>query len=324
MSKKEKVSIFNSARDITSIIIGLILIVILLSQSWAISNNMSAGIMFRSILNHNSIYFLLLIYFIGIKTNVGKKYFNHLNIFLMILYLISGISSFLTVIQAFSLNSLLSFLISIMLFIYLFHTMLRGTRVWKDYKLTNSPFNEITNEWYYDFLLIVPTILLIVNLMSVTSFNGIVISLLDYFYIIFFARYIYLYREFLDMKAINSNNKGNFDDIKKTISDTTDDIKDRVVDTASDIKDKVDDFIEDNKIDEKIDIAKDKIVDTAKDVKDKVDDFVEDNKIDEKIDKAKDKIVDTTKDIKDKVEDIVEEKPKKKKKKKKTNKKGSE
>ena len=318
--EKEKVSIFNSASDITSIIIGIILLIILISQSWAISNNVSAVIMFRSILNHNSIYFLLLIYFIGIKTNFG----------------ISGISSFLTVIQAFSLNSLLTFLINLVLFIYLFHTMLRGTRVWKDYKLTNSPFNEITNEWYYDFLLIVPTILLIVNLMSVTSLNGVVISLLDYFYIIFFARYIYLYREFLDMKSINSNNKGNFDDIKDKVMDTADDIKDKVVDTAgdvkdivvdtaNDIKDKVDDFVEDNKIDEKIDDVKDKVVDTAKDVKDKVDDFVEDNKIDEKIDVVKDKVTNKTKKVKEKVEDIVEEKPKKKKKKKKkTNEKGSE
>ena len=74
MKDKEKESIFDNAGDITSIIVGLILVIILLSQSWAISNNVSAIIMFRSILNHNSIYFLLLIYFIGIKTSFGKKY----------------------------------------------------------------------------------------------------------------------------------------------------------------------------------------------------------------------------------------------------------
>ena len=319
MKKKEKESIFNNASDITSIILGLIILIILLSQSWAISSNVSAVIMFRSILNHNSIYFLLLIYFIGIKTNIGKKYFNHLNLFLMLLYLINSISSLLTTIQAFSLNTLLAFLINIVVFIYLFHTMLRGTRVWKDYKLKNSPFNEISNEWYYDFLLIVPTILLIVNLMSSTSLNGVAISLMDYFYILLFARYIYLYREFLDSKAINSKNPGNFDDIKDKVMDTADDIKDMVVDTAKDVKDKVDDFVEDNKIDEKVDSVKDKVVDTAKDIKDKVDDFVEDNKINEKVDNVKDKIVDKT-------NELVDDKPKKKKKKKKkkTNEKGSE
>ena len=326
MKKKEKESIFNNAYDITSIILGLIILIILLSQSWAISSNVSAIIMFRSILNHNSIYFLLLIYFIGIKTNVGKKYFDHLNLFLMLLYLINSISSLLTTIQAFSLNTLLAFLINVVLFIYLFHTMLRGTRVWKDYKLKNSPFNEISNEWYYDFLLIVPTILLIVNLMSSTSLNGVAISLMDYFYILLFARYIYLYREFLDSKAINSKNPGNFDDIKDKVMDTADDIKDKVVDTANDLHAKVNDFIEDNKIDEKVDSVKDKVVDTAKDVKDKVDDFIEDNKIDKKVDNVKDKVVDTAKDIKDKVDDLVEDKPKKKKKKKKkkTSEKGSE
>ena len=95
--------------------------------------------------------------------------------------------------------------------------------------------------------------------MSSTSLNGVAISLMDYFYILLFARYIYLYREFLDSKAINSKNPGNFDDIKDKVMDTADDIKDKVVDTADDIKDMV--------------------VDTAKDVKDKVDDFIEDNKI---------------------------------------------
>ena len=319
MKKKEKESIFNNASDITSIILGLIILIILLSQSWAISSNVSAVIMFRSILNHNSIYFLLLIYFIGIKTNIGKKYFNHLNLFLMLLYLINSISSLLTTIQAFSLNTLLAFLINIVVFIYLFHTMLRGTRVWKDYKLKNSPFNEISNEWYYDFLLIVPTILLIVNLMSSTSLNGVALSLMDYFYILLFARYIYLYREFLDSKAINIKNPGNFDDIKDKVMDTADDIKDMVVDTAKDVKDKVDDFVEDNKIDEKVDSVKDKVVDTTKDIKDKVDDFVEDNRINEKVDNVKEKIVDKT-------NELVDDKPKKKKKKKKkkTNEKGSE
>ena len=319
MKKKEKESIFNNASDITSIILGLIILIILLSQSWAISSNVSAVIMFRSILNHNSIYFLLLIYFIGIKTNIGKKYFNHLNLFLMLLDLINSISSLLTTIQAFSLNTLLAFLINIVVFIYLFHTMLRGTRVWKDYKLKNSPFNEISNEWYYDFLLIVPTILLIVNLMSSTSLNGVAISLMDYFYILLFARYIYLYREFLDSKAINIKNPGNFDDIKDKVMDTADDIKDMVVDTAKDVKDKVDDFVEDNKIDEKVDSVKDKVVDTTKDIKDKVDDFVEDNRINEKVDNVKEKIVDKT-------NELVDDKPKKKKKKKKkkTNEKGSE
>ena len=42
MKNKEKESIFDNAGDITSIIVGLIIVIILLSQSWAISNNVSA------------------------------------------------------------------------------------------------------------------------------------------------------------------------------------------------------------------------------------------------------------------------------------------
>ena len=317
MKNKKETSIFDDAKAITTIIIVLILFIMLLSQSWAINSNLSTNLIFRSILNHNSIYFLLLIYFVCIKFRFGKKYFNYFNLFLILLYLINSISSLLTVIQAFTLNSLLIFLINIVIFIYLFHTMLRGTRVWKDYKLNNSPFNEITNEWYYDFLFIVPTILLIVNLIAATSFNGCLLAILDFIYILLFARYIYLYRVFLDKKAINSDNKGNFDEIKKTIEETTDDIKDKVVDTAGDVKEKIDDFIEENKIDEKVDMVKDKIVDTTEDIKDKVNDFVEDNKIDEKVDLVKDKVVDTANDIKEKIDDSKKTTKKKKKKKKK-------
>ena len=308
MSKNKETSLFDDAKFITSVIIALIIITVLLSQSWAISSNLDTMIMIRSILNHNSFYILLLIYFVGIKLSVGKKYFNYLNLFLMLLYFINTISSLLTVIQAFTLNSLLIFLINIVIIIYLVHTMFRGTRVWKDYKLSNSPFNEITNEWYYDYLFIVPTILFIVNLIASTSINGCILALLDYLYILLFSRYIYLYREFLDKKEINSDNKGNFDEIKKNIEDTT-----------NDIKDKVDDFIEDNKIDEKVETAKDKVVDTANDIKDKVDDFIEDNKIDEKVEAAKDKVVDATNSIKDKVKETTkkEVKPKKKSSKKK-------
>ena len=318
-NKKEneikKEGLFDNANKLVNLIIVLILIIILLSQTWAINGNLSTNMVIRSILNHNSFYFLLLIYFLGVKLYIGKMYFNYLNLFLMVLYLINTVTSIFTLVQTFTLNSLLLVLINIVIFIYLFHTMLRGTRVWKDYKLKNSPFNEISNDWYYNFLFIVPTILFIVNLISAVSLSGCALYLLDYIYILLFARYIYLYREFLDSKSINSKNKGNFDDIKVMISDK-----------ADEFKDKVDGFVEENKIDEKIDKVKDKVIDTTNDIKDKVDDFIEDNKIDEKLDKAKDKVVDTTMDIRDVVEDLIDDegKEKKKKKKKTTKKKGSE
>ena len=305
--KDKEVGIFDNARIVTRIIIGLIVAIIVFSQSWAINNNLSTIYMFRSILNHNSFYFLLLIYFIGIKTSVGKIYFNHLNIFIIILYIINTISSFLTLLQAFSLNSLLLLFINLVLFLYVFHTMLRGTRIWKDYKLKNSPFNEISNDDFYNVLYITATILFVVNLISSTSLNGCALALLDYLYILLFTRYIYLYRVFLDKKAINNNNSGNFDEIKKTIEDTTDDIKDKIVDTTNDVKEKVNDFIEDNKIDEKIDNVKNKVVDTVSDTKEKVNDFSEENKIDEKIDNVKNKVVDTVNDTKEKVNDFVED-----------------
>ena len=49
----------------------------ILSQSFAINNNLGAVEIFRNILNHNSIYLFMLLYFVSLKTYFGKKYFNY-------------------------------------------------------------------------------------------------------------------------------------------------------------------------------------------------------------------------------------------------------
>ena len=83
MEKNEKkVEWYNEPSMVTSILIGLIVVIILLSQSFAIKNELSAMSILSSILSHNSVYLLVCVYFIFLKTKLGKKYFNYLNIFL--------------------------------------------------------------------------------------------------------------------------------------------------------------------------------------------------------------------------------------------------
>ena len=73
MQKNEK-DFFDSPSMITFILIGLLVVLIILSQSFAIQSHMEAGEIFRSIINHNSIYLVSLIYFILIRFKVGKKH----------------------------------------------------------------------------------------------------------------------------------------------------------------------------------------------------------------------------------------------------------
>ena len=216
---EKKVEWYNEPSMVTSILIGLIVVIILLSQSFAIKNELSAMSILSSILSHNSVYLLVCVYFIFLKTKLGKKYFNYLNIFLILIYLLTSFTSLLTVFQSFNLVSIISLCIQLFIVLYLVHTFFRGTRIWNDFKLNKSPFNEFTNEGYFYTIVILAVILLAVNLIMTTSFDGTVLALLDCSFNVLFARYIYLYWNFLDYKKIDIKNSGNFDKVVDKVED---------------------------------------------------------------------------------------------------------
>ena len=252
--KQTEIEWYDNPLIVTNIIIGLIAIIIILSQSFAINNNLSTQAILRSIINYNSIYLIVLVYFVALKTNIGKKYFDFLNIFLIILYFLTAITSVLTLFQLFSLESLIGCLLQIVLFVYLFHTLLRRTRVWKDFHLKKSPFNEIKNDSYFYIVMILAIILLAIDLIATTTFDGTVLALLDAIYIILFARYVYLYGCFLDNKEKKINTTTSVEEIKEKVElvkdkldEVVDDIQDTVEERIDAIAAKVDDIKKDNK-----------------------------------------------------------------------------
>ena len=89
--------------------------------------------------------------------------------------------------------------------------------------MSESPFNELTNDWYFYTLIVLSSSLLIVKLISTLMFSGVILSLFDCLYVVIFGRYIYLYRDYLDDKKKDSDNDGNFDEIKDLVKDTIDD-----------------------------------------------------------------------------------------------------
>lgn len=224
---------YDNANIVVNLIIGVIIGIIIFSQSFAIGGELT---LFGSVINHNSIYFLILIYYLFLKFSFGKKYFNYLSIFLIFIYSIFGITSLLTVVQAFSLNTVLSFTLDFLLLVYLIHTFLRDTRLWSELRLYHSPFNELTNEWLFYSIIVISTFLLAVNLISTVALSGVVISILDYIFYLLFSRYIYLYREYLDTNKIDIDNDGNFNSIREDIKSTVYDAEDKIKDTI----DKVD------------------------------------------------------------------------------------
>lgn len=277
MSRDEKKNIkwYESGNAITNLIIGVILIIIVCSQSFAVVGKNNSLSIFSSVINHNSIYLLALVYFILLKTKFGKKNFNYLNIFLIIVYFLASVTSLLTLIQSFTLNTILSFFVNVVLIIYLFHTMFRDTSVWKDIKLGNSPFNELKNDNYYYTLFILVVISLIVNLISTVVVSGLFISLFDAIYILLFGRYIYLYREYLDYNNIDSDNKGNFDNIRENISNDLTEVRESFEDIGEVITKKTNEILDKTDIDEKV-------INTARKIKkvanDTINDVLDDKK----------------------------------------------
>ena len=265
--KKNKESWFDDARSITTVLIVLIVGIIILSQSFAINNNLSTVEILRNIVNHNIVYLLLLVYFIGIKTYFGKKNFDYFSLILIGLYLIVSITSLLTVFQSLNLGAIVSFILNFVLFIYIVHVFLRNTRIWKDFKLSKSPFNELGNEWLFSAAIVLAVTKLAVTLIFTTSIDGAFLSFLDCIFTCLFARYIYLYRDFLDCKKIDANNDGDFDNYREKLNDFVEDNNlndtvDAIKDFGDNVKDSVNKVLDKTDIDEKLIEAKDKIIST--------------------------------------------------------------
>lgn len=207
---------YNSGSSIVSLIVCTIVAIIIFSQSYANGGENSLTL-FGSVINHNVVYFLVLIYFVFLKTNIGKQYFNYLNILLIFIYFINFATSLLTVVQSFSLNTVFVFTLNFLFVVYMIHTFFRGTRFWKEFRLYNSPFNELSNDCFFYSIVVLSIFLLIVNLILTAVFSGVVISLLDTLYFILLGRYIYIYRKYLDDKKIDVDNDGNFDELRENV-----------------------------------------------------------------------------------------------------------
>ena len=203
---------FDSPRMVTYVIIGLLIVLIILSQSFAINSQLGTSDIIRSLLNHNSIYVLTLIYFVMLHFKVGKKYFDHLNVIMLVFFGLITLASMFTVFQSFGLASLLQLGINILFTIYFLYAFISNTVIGKELHLSTSVIVELKNEQYFYLITTLLVVHLVVALINSTSFESIVISLLEVLFYFLFARYISLYKEYDDMKVSSSKKKK----IKKT------------------------------------------------------------------------------------------------------------
>ena len=205
MNKSSEKDFFDSPSMITYILIGLLVVLIILSQSFAIQSHMEAGDIFRSIINHNSIYLVSLIYFILIRVKFGKKYFDYLNVVMFVFYLLTTFASLFTIFQSFGFDSILNLAFNVLITLYFGYSFFTSTVIGKDLKLSDSPLAEINNGQYYYLLIGIIAISLIVSLVSVNSFEDVVVHLLEAIYKFMFVRYVYLYKEYIERKELEAS-----------------------------------------------------------------------------------------------------------------------
>lgn len=193
---------YDNPDILTTIILIVAVVIIVLSQSMAVNSDVAGIIMLRNLFNHNFTYIAAIIYFTLLKTQIGRRNFNIINVFYICLYILNTVAGVFTIFQSFSLSSILTFLSNILILCYMCFTFLKDTRIWKDFNLDKLPFDEIKNDWYFNAISSISLVLLLINLINVDTFYGIITTTFDTIYIILFARYIYLYKEHNDNKEI--------------------------------------------------------------------------------------------------------------------------
>lgn len=214
MNKSNERDFFDSPNMITYILIGLLVVLIILSQSFAIQSHMEAGDIFRSIINHNSVYLVSLIYFVLIKVKFGKKYFDYLNVTMFVFYLLTTFASLFTIFQSFGFYSILNLAFNVLITLYFGYSFFTSTVIGKDLRLSDSPLSEINNGQYYYILIGIIAISLIVSLVSVNSFEDVVVYLLEAMYQFMFVRYVYLYKEYIERKELEASKEKKQDEEK--------------------------------------------------------------------------------------------------------------
>lgn len=229
-NKKKETNWYDNPGLISNLIIFVLFLILICSQSLGGNSKLSAGVLFSNILNLNTLYIIVLLYFVVIKFKYGKRYFNLFNMILLILYFIVSVTSFLSIFQSFQIVTFIMLLINIVIFIQLFHTVLRGTKVWGEFHLDRSPFNEIKANGYFSAIFTLCILYLLINLITTsnTQFSGVVITLFVSIYYILFSRYLLLYSNYLDEKKTNNKNSGNFDEIKNNVNEVVEKVKDSI------------------------------------------------------------------------------------------------
>ncbi len=143
-------------------------------------------------------YILLTLYFILLKTKFGKESFSYMNVILAILLGIKALGSFFNLLTTFNFETLLS------LFVYGFFFLYFINAFFYKYLEKINKIKNINNKISFYLLcsiLFILYLLLLIKYIKVYSVVKIIGMIIECIILVFFARYIYLYKNFREMKS---------------------------------------------------------------------------------------------------------------------------
>lgn len=200
MNDRKEKEWYDDANIVTSVLIGILILILIISQAFAIRHQMGIDYMLRSLFNYNTVYVFFLSYFVLLKTKVGKRYFQLMNVILIILEVLVLFGSILNVIQFFGLGTLFHLIMNLVLLTYMGYVLLKETKIWELFHFDGLQLHLIKNNQFFTALSFINIIILVIELIDSIEFDHVVLKLMECIYMIGFARYLYLYQDYQEEK----------------------------------------------------------------------------------------------------------------------------
>lgn len=188
------ISFLNNPYLINNILIITLLIYMLLS----IAYNYVSSLGLLDLIGNSFFYIFLTIYFILLKTKFGKERFSYMNLILFVLLGINLLGSLFNILTTFNFTTIFNLLVDLVLFIYF------SNAFFYQYTKKLKKLENMNNKIVFYLLCSILMILYLLMLLKYISLHP-VIKILGYItqlvILLFFSRYIYLYKNFKEMKA---------------------------------------------------------------------------------------------------------------------------
>lgn len=194
MDKEIKdIKFLNDPTQITNILIVGLLIYMLVSIIYSYISDL--GLL--DLIGNHFFYIVLTIYFILLKVQFGKKHFSYMNVVLVLLLCINFIGSLFNILTTFNFTTLFSLFVDILLLSYFSNSF------FSKYLENIKPLKRINNTkifYILSFILILLHIMLLIKYFTVLPGIKICKYIMQLLILLFFTRYIYLYKKYKEMK----------------------------------------------------------------------------------------------------------------------------